>query len=1050
MLKIFIYIFFCLFLSSHCYSQDGNYDVWKKNFERGEELLEFDKPKDALTYFEQASQEAAYLFTNKDKELGDTYFKLGLAYKNVKNYQKSLIFYEKAIDNAIARDDDNAYIERLVTKAEVYRLSLDYDASIETLKKSLQIIEKSSGRDDRQYSTTLIKLATVYRVDGDYKSAFATINEALQLIERNVGRDDSDYSDAVTILTHIYKDTADYDTAITLQEQQLKKIDDDNKDTESYAMQIYALSTLYHKVGEYQKELPLLIQVTEIKGGIYKEHPAINNQFAQAYERTGDYEKALSHTLRSLDNTDVSDEDYGTRIQNLAYIYTEMGEFEKALDAYEKALFAMEKTKGKESDKYGKLLNNIGKLQYKLGNYEKAKVLFSEALDILMNHFSVEHADYGYYLRDYATTLMALGQNDKAIELMISNLEIAEKNLNTENESYYNQQYELANAYNSLGRFEEALPLLQSTTKNLKLKLGPNHADYGKLMKSLGDAYVGVGNWKQAYLSMKLANKVNYKELEKIFKFRSENEKKSFLNVISKNFDHLQSVALDQHKNNENWNNLNLNNQLMLKGLLLNNSKNVLTQLSTLNDAAVDETIGNYKSLKQQLAKTMSISSADRTVDIDSLKNVINIEEANLVKLHSTNFNDTLNLNINWKHLQSKLPKRAVGIEFSHFRKTINGKPSDSLIYVAYVYNSKSEFPTMVRLFEEGRLKKLIKKSKPNQLYASTELFQLICSPLEAELKMMKTIYYSPSGLLNLIQFAAIKNSDGNIIGKEYDLVQLSSTSVLAEQPTEPKAKQTLFIGGIDYDFKIGASADTTRTSSGDTKFSNNKKIRGSRGESWDYLPGTVTEINSLKQILDDNGKSFNVLTKRDATETNFKKLSGNSPNVLHIATHGYFYEYLNRDISQAYNLSTEDQYRLAEDPLMRSGLIFAGANYTWKNGSNPNEDDGILTGMEISNLDLSNTEMVVLSACNTGLGDIDGSEGVYGLQRAFKMAGVDIIVMSLWQVPDSETAEFMNLFYGYWMQGAKVRQAFNKAQRTMQKKYADEPLKWAAFVLFE
>jgi len=108
------------------------------------------------------------------------------------------------------------------------------------------------------------------------------------------------------------------------------------------------------------------------------------------------------------------------------------------------------------------------------------------------------------------------------------------------------------------------------------------------------------------------------------------------------------------------------------------------------------------------------------------------------------------------------------------------------------------------------------------------------------------------------------------------------------------------------------------------------------------------------------------------------------------------------------------------------------------------------LTAMEISNIDLSNTDMIVLSACETGLGDIDGSEGVYGLQRAFKMAGINIIVMSLWQVPDIETSEFMKLFYNNLLSGEEIRIAFINAQRTMQEKYKNEPLKWAAFVLFE
>lgn len=164
-----------------------------------------------------------------------------------------------------------------------------------------------------------------------------------------------------------------------------------------------------------------------------------------------------------------------------------------------------------------------------------------------------------------------------------------------------------------------------------------------------------------------------------------------------------------------------------------------------------------------------------------------------------------------------------------------------------------------------------------------------------------------------------------------------------------------------------------------------------------------------------------------------------------------FFYEDLEVDYQQSLSLETEDKYRLYKDPLLRSGLIMAGANKAWKNGVNLLEkEDGIMTAMEISNLDLSNTDLVVLSACETGLGDIQGSEGVYGLQRAFKMAGVDVLIMSLWKVPDIETAEFMNMFYDLWIKNKNARVAFRNTQKLMQEKYKGEPSKWAAFVLFE
>ena len=162
----------------------------------------------------------------------------------------------------------------------------------------------------------------------------------------------------------------------------------------------------------------------------------------------------------------------------------------------------------------------------------------------------------------------------------------------------------------------------------------------------------------------------------------------------------------------------------------------------------------------------------------------------------------------------------------------------------------------------------------------------------------------------------------------------------------------------------------------------------------------------------------------------------------MHIATHGFFYQNT-IDTTQKGAFSFQN----AKNPLVRSGLIMAGANKAWLGApTQEGGEDGILTAYEIANLNLSNTKVVVLSACETGLGDVQGSEGVYGLQRAFKMAGVDYILMSLWKIPDKQTAELMEKFYTFWLKGNSIETAFNLAQQDMRTRYL--PYHWAGFVL--
>ena len=211
-------------------------------------------------------------------------------------------------------------------------------------------------------------------------------------------------------------------------------------------------------------------------------------------------------------------------------------------------------------------------------------------------------------------------------------------------------------------------------------------------------------------------------------------------------------------------------------------------------------------------------------------------------------------------------------------------------------------------------------------------------------------------------------------------------------------------------------------------------------------------EINLIQLKGNLNGFTTTVYKESEATEESIKQLDGRTtPYVLHLATHGFFFPDPKQEIPN--DIFAEQGkskiYKASDDPMMRSGLLLAGANNYWgKTAGNTTTEDGILTASEISNLDLSACQLVVLSACETGLGEVKGSEGVFGLQRAFKMAGVKNIIMSLWKVPDAQTAELFDVFYTECFAGKTIHEAFQSAQSQMKAKYS--PYYWAGFVLLE
>jgi len=356
----------------------------------------------------------------------------------------------------------------------------------------------------------------------------------------------------------------------------------------------------------------------------------------------------------------------------------------------------------------------------------------------------------------------------------------------------------------------------------------------------------------------------------------------------------------------------------------------------------------------------------------------------------------------------------------------------------------------MVNLFEAKELEAVIGEFAGNNLdYISkiygtlksqnNKIYDIIWKPIDSLLTGINTVYYSPSGLLHKIAFSAIITDDNKYLSGKYTLNSLASTNIITEQFDKDILTKNLglcIFGGAQFSSEKGEQ------------------------EIWKYLEGTKNEANAINKILSDNKIPTKEFSGLLASEENFKSLDGkNSPAILHIATHGFFYPDP-KEIKENKEEKLEvgdvafrgggigiESFVTNTNPLMRSGLALARANDVWSK-TKADGEDGVLTAYEVSNMNLQNTQLVVMSACETGLGDIKGSEGVYGLQRAFKMAGVKYIIMSLWQVPDKETEEFMVTFYTKLLKIKDIRKSFNETQKEMRQKY--DPYYWAAFVLIE
>jgi CHAT domain-containing protein len=497
---------------------------------------------------------------------------------------------------------------------------------------------------------------------------------------------------------------------------------------------------------------------------------------------------------------------------------------------------------------------------------------------------------------------------------------------------------------------------------------------------------------------------------------------------------------------------LTLSNNLRLRNLIKNGNSNELK-----------DKFEYFLENKKQIQKLEEIPVSNRPNNLMLLKIKTEQIEKELIKESAAFAKYENSFSVKFDHAKAKLLKNEVTINvvnFNYYKKRAN----DSIIYSAFVIKKDSKFPKFIPLFEEKQLALLFGKDKNQQdsiridkQYSEKLISELILKPLENELKGISTIYLSLSGATHQINITALPINENQTFGQKYKIHILNSPSELMDYSatTFDKKDKLDFIlyGNIDYDKR---NIISNEDSVDNQNFVNvDEEIKGlqtrSGISSFGYLSGTKNEIQNISTLAHKGDFKALIFEDRNATEESIKQLDAKTtPFVLHLATHGFFFPDPVIDMSNEFLIEGKSKvFKTSDDPMMRSGLVFSGANKSWgKVNENLSGDDGILTASEISNLDLSACELVVLSACETGLGEIKGSEGVFGLQRAFKMAGVKNIIMSLWKVPDAQTAELFDTFYSECFAGKTIHEAFQSAQAKMKAKYS--PYYWAGFVLLE
>ena len=687
------------------------------------------------------------------------------------------------------------------------------------------------------------------------------------------------------------------------------------------------------------------------------------------------------------------------------------------------------------------------------GHQVLARTFASHALSIAFLVYNQTQSDsdfssFAQLLRECCAIELSLGSPNKTLDVLE---QLSELNRQRNYEDHYVDLY-LGNAYVRNGDYDKAIDCLTSVYEDCeelpqritsglhllyaKYKLG--HSDLFQLACDLARLQVG--------------------QTSQMFSFMSDREKEKWWmsnenGVIS----FADEVLL--RSNDPGVNSIIADNEIFSKGILLRSS-------NMLRNAALgsqnEEIVNSYRTL-EALKYKLSVTSGESEQSI--LESEISALEKDLLRKLNISIDDIPS----WKAVASSLSREEVALEFVRF-DTLG--EADSADYYVIIVKKGAKEPIIRHLFDESALKQLLDNRTNKridryvfELYTTegpnckgNQLYDLIWSKLEKEIKGYRTIYYSPAGILNSISLQALSKGKQSL-GEKYVMHLVSSIGTIPHIKNAKKdaGNYAVIYGGVQYDAEETELREASRSYLRRDSDYWEPELNVTRS-GWAHLPGTETEAQDISSLMSQYGYTAKMISGIDANEESFKALSGTQINTIHIATHG-FYLSEQKEINKNAFLNPMMADNIGKvDPMLRSGLLFAGANRVWT-GKRSIEgiEDGILTAKEISNLNLSNVELVVLSACQTGLGTVEANEGVYGLQRAFKLAGAETLIMSLWEVDDQATSILMRTFYEEYLNGKSKDIAFKDAV-TKVRDYTDRdgdrpyasPYYWAAFIMLD
>lgn len=918
----------------------------------------------------------------------------------------------------------------------------DYIKAIEYEEKALSFANDMNA--DLQCAISYMNLCTYNRSLGYNSKALDYVRKTLSLLEKDAN--ERLYFNALSELSACLLGVGEYENALSIMKEAMSMFQEHNDDYYRYQLN---LANCYYSMGEYNESIDILESILK-----YEENKS-----------------SIEDTFRA------------SLLENLALNYQHTGRLRDALWSEERALSIKTKIYGDNSIKCAESMYLLGHLYLIVGNHDKATKLGEKAAKIIEKEIGTQNIDYVNALR---TLSLSYTDSSKVIEVHNHILDILKECNLGGPITYINSCDNLAEVYAKMGEKEKMLEVmgLLANNYNVQTLFKNNSHEFAMHLNRFASYHFYLGEYDKSIEYGKRAlsifknlygDQATYYSnciLQLFMSYIKDNDSIQSVNLLKETdlfdclkSDLIKSIDLLSYQNRTNYwktysetfcnfiplvayatNDSYFISQaynisaLLAKGFLLNSETKLSELINKHGTLSIKQLYESYLFNKSQIPKVIDDYKRD------SILTLLNNQEDKIWQLLKSQ--DLVErTDISWNDIQRSLKSEDIAIEFISFHDGDN-KPYDIALILRKEYNS----PKLIYLEKCSRIKEYTINNERDSIYLA------IWSPIIKELDGIKNIYFSPSGQIFNTPIEYLSGPDGVFMNEKYNIYRLSSTQNLIMPRKTIKYEKSFLYGGLDYEYMPTTSTITNNTKSKHVPMDRGLELSLKNRSGFEPLPNTNTEVTEIGEILAKSNIDYTTFSGVYGIEESFKNLSGKRCDIIHIATHGMYID-INTDktflsVNNLEFIDNKKMFSFEEDAaLARSFLVMSRGNGLPKRHSIPTGiDDGILTAQEIANIDLKGIDLVVLSACQSALGVIN-NEGIYGLQRGFKKAGVNSILMSLDKVDDEATRILMVEFYRNLMNGETKHQSLKNAQRYLRQvdngKY-DKPEYWASFIMLD